>query len=84
MRYTAEALQDENDDTGYSPAVVAPTGPSEALAVRHARAMAAVLRASRAYATARNSGDGERERAMDANLRRAVARLEKVEKEVSR
>ena len=85
MRYTAEVLQDENDDTGYSAAVVAPAGPSEALAARHARAMAAVLRASKVWRKQyAKSGWVDALDAADQRLERAVARLEKVEKEVGR
>ena len=96
MRYTAEVLQDENDDTGYSAAVVAPAGPSERLAARHARAMAAVLRAAKAYSSAEAKLDKgykagglinrliTRRHDAFARFNAAVARLEKVEKEVGR
>ena len=86
MRYTAEVLQDENDDTGYSAAVVAPACPSEALAARHARAMAAVLRASKAWHRGYHLHlSGSKAWAeMQTRLDRAVARLEKAEKEVGR
>jgi hypothetical protein len=92
MRYVAEVLQDENDDTGYSPAVVAPAGPSEAIAARHARAMASVLRASKAWRRWQAKTDMKPSPAgawdgltgAHRRLLAAVARLEKVEKEVSR
>ena len=97
MRYTAEVLQDENDDTGYFAAVVAPAGPSERLAARHARAMAAVLRASKAEQRAARAFARLEPTAYEAyaaadmrwsfakqRYRAAVARLEKVEKEVGR
>lgn len=56
----------------------------QSLALRHARAMAAVLRAAKVWTKARNSGDGELERLADIKLRAATARPVAVEKEVER
>jgi hypothetical protein len=96
MRYTVQTVELGYNTGPYAKAGVVVTATSEALALRHARAIAAVIRAAKAESAARHRanalvGCGDRYTLADQRHTRswaryvdATARLVAVEKEVKR